>query len=162
MLRQTVLPYGYRSVLCEPLESRRLLAFAVTFPTGGTLAPRTDVNISPHVPPNLPGNPGNEAETQVVVNPTNPQNVVVFPLDVNEVGSLEPPLKAWYSFDGGLTYASSNIPDPEGHTPAMDPSAAFDRAGNLYFTHFTRTFSPDMYHLTRCQIQKRRSKLGLD
>ncbi len=57
-------------LLVEPLESRQLLSFTATFPNGGTFSQHTDENAS--------NSPGHEAETLIVVNPTNPRNIVAF------------------------------------------------------------------------------------
>jgi hypothetical protein len=115
----------------------------VSFSEVASLAQRTDVNTAPFVPsnPSFPGNPGNEGESLVVINPTNPQNVVAFTVNSDADGN-DVPMKSWYSFDGGLSYGESDIAYPPGHDPARDPAAAFDRAGNLYFVHLTKTSDP--------------------
>lgn len=113
----------------EPLEPRRLLAFSVSFPGGATLSQRPDVNASKLL--------GNQTEGNVYINPTNPRNIVAFAIDLNQIN----PEKCWYSFDGGLTYNQSIIPNPGGTNAAGDPSGVFDRQGNLYFSHLTSGLS---------------------
>ncbi len=129
--------------LVEALESRRLLSFAASFPGSPTFTQRTDVNASN---PTGQEAPGHEAETLVVINPTNPQNVVAFSIDFPDGspgGVPIFPIKARYSFDGGLSYDVSDIAYPSGHTGSFDPAAVFDRAGNLYYVHLTTTATTD-------------------
>ncbi len=127
----------------DMLEARVFLSFSIDFTGNETLSQRDDLNTAPYVQgnPSFPGNPGNEGESLVVVNPTNPLNVVAFTIDFDSQGQ-DVPMKAWYSFDGGLSYDESDTPYPTGHLPQRDPAAAFDRQGNLYFVHMTRTLSP--------------------
>ena len=113
----------------ESLEMRRLLAFSVSFPDGATLSQRADVNASKLF--------GNQTEGNVYINPTNPRNVVAFAIDLGQIN----PEKCWYSFDGGLTFNQSIIPNPPGTSAAGDPSGVFDRQGNLYFSHLTSGLS---------------------
>jgi protocatechuate 3,4-dioxygenase beta subunit len=66
---------------------------------------------------------GNQAESTVVINPTNPLNLFASETFTN---------KARYSLDGGLTWQNSNlsaIPSSIG-----DVQAAWDQFGNLFFT----------------------------
>jgi hypothetical protein len=113
----------------ESLEMRRLLSFSVSFPGGATLTQRPDVNASKLN--------GNQTEGNVYINPTNPRNVVAFAIDLAQIN----PEKCWYSFDGGLTYNQSIIPNPGGTSGNGDPAAVFDRQGNLYFSHLTTGLS---------------------
>ncbi len=114
--------------MIESLEPRRLLTFSATFPNGASLTQRGDVDASRLA--------GEESEGIVVINPTNPQNVVAFASgdQLDNIGL------AWNSFDGGLTYSQSAISNPVGAlSGGFDPVAAFDRAGNLYYVHLTTT-----------------------
>jgi hypothetical protein len=123
------------------LEPRRLLSFAASFlPGGAMLVAAADVNASTAPPP--PGSAaglGHENEVTIIVNPTNPRNVVAFAIDqaLSGSGTQDGIDKAWYSFDGGLDYELSNIPNPAGQSGFGDPTAAFDRQGKLYYAHLT-------------------------
>jgi hypothetical protein len=66
---------------------------------------------------------GNQAESTIAINPTNPDNVVVF---TNE-GSASAIFRA-YSLDGGLTWTGSDILPGA----CCDGQAAFDGFGNLF------------------------------
>jgi hypothetical protein len=115
----------FKIAIAEPLEVRRLLSFNATFPNGATLTQRSDTDASRQ--------PGEESECTIVINPTNPRNVVAFSIPPDPLDY------AWYSFDGGSTYARSVIPRPQIGTLAShgDPAGAFDRQGNLYYAHLT-------------------------
>ena len=80
----------------------------------------------------------NESEEAVAVNPTNPNNIVIF----TNVGHGEAGLAAGMflgvSFDGGRTWSRRLVGlgagDPLGDT-CCDPSLSFDRYGNLFMTY---------------------------
>src|SRR5438045_6145302 len=72
------------SYACESLEPRRLLSFSVSFPGGASLVQRADANASHLL--------GNQSENMVVINPTNPRNVVAVANDLATSGD-----KAWVS-----------------------------------------------------------------
>jgi hypothetical protein len=80
----------------------------------------------------------NESEEAIAVNPTNPNNVVVF----TNVGHTEAGLTAGMflgvSFDAGKTWTRRLVGlgagDPLGDT-CCDPSLSFDRYGNLFMTY---------------------------
>jgi hypothetical protein len=80
----------------------------------------------------------NESEEAVAVNPTNPNNIVVF----TNVGHAEAGLPAGMflgvSFDAGRTWTRRLVglgaDDPLGDT-CCDPSLSFDRYGNLFMTY---------------------------
>ena len=80
----------------------------------------------------------NESEEAIAVNPTNPNNIVVF----TNVGHTEAGLAAGMflgvSFDGGKTWSKRLVGlgagDPLGDT-CCDPSLSFDRYGNLFMTY---------------------------
>jgi len=80
----------------------------------------------------------NESEEAIAVNPTNPNNIVVF----TNVGHTEAGLAAGMllgvSFDGGKTWSRRLVGlgagDPLGDT-CCDPSLSFDRYGNLFMTY---------------------------
>lgn len=79
---------------------------------------------------------GNESETAVAVNPTNPNNVVV----VSNVDSLPAGLFKAVSFDGGGTWVTSIIGDNDNLKDACcDPSLSFDEHGNLFLTYLYNT-----------------------
>jgi hypothetical protein len=80
----------------------------------------------------------NESEEAIAVNPTNPNNIVVF----TNVGHTEAGLTAGMflgvSFDGGKTWSRRLVGlgagDRLGDT-CCDPSLSFDRYGNLFMTY---------------------------
>src|SRR5512133_4382290 len=80
----------------------------------------------------------NESEEAIAVNPTNPNNIVVF----TNVGHAEAGLTAGMflgvSFDGGKSWTRRLVGlgagDPLGDT-CCDPSLSFDRYGNLFMTY---------------------------
>src|SRR5215831_8262725 len=80
----------------------------------------------------------NESEEAIAINPTNPNNVVVF----TNVGHREAGLAAGMflavSFDGGKTWTRRLVglgaDDPLGDS-CCDPSLSFDRYGNLFMTY---------------------------
>src|SRR5215471_20597412 len=80
----------------------------------------------------------NESEEAIAVNPTNPDNIVVF----TNVGHAEAGLSAGMflavSFDGGKTWTTKLVAlggnDPLGDG-CCDPSLSFDRYGNLFMTY---------------------------
>src|SRR5215471_9537067 len=80
----------------------------------------------------------NESEEAIAVNPTNPNNIVVF----TNVGHAEAGLSAGMflavSFDGGKTWTTKLVAlggnDPLGDG-CCDPSLSFDRYGNLFMTY---------------------------
>ncbi len=77
----------------------------------------------------------NESEEAVAVNPTNPNNIVIF----TNVGSeLAAGMFLGVSFDGGKTWTRRLVglggDDPLGDA-CCDPSLSFDRYGNLFMTY---------------------------
>jgi hypothetical protein len=80
----------------------------------------------------------NESEEAIAVNPTNPNNIVVF----TNIGHTEAGLTAGMflavSFDGGHTWTRRLVglssSDPLGDT-CCDPSLSFDEHGNLFMTY---------------------------
>ena len=86
------------------------------------------------------GQPSNESEEAIAVNPTNPNNIVmVTNVDIPEAGMFE-----GVSFDGGKTWPvrrlignNDNLGDA-----CCDPSLAFDKFGNLYLSYLYNTEIP--------------------
>jgi hypothetical protein len=75
---------------------------------------------------------GNESETTVAVNPTNPQNVVI----ASNVAGREPGMFEGVSFDGGATWTTKIVGNGDALGFACcDPSLSFDESGNLFFTY---------------------------
>ena len=82
----------------------------------------------------------NESEEAIAVNPTNPNNIVVF----TNVGHLEAGLTAGMflgvSFDGGATWTRRIVGNNDSLGDACcDPSLAFDEYGNLFMTYLYQT-----------------------
>src|SRR5512141_2368902 len=92
-------------------------------------APSGSIAVGPNV--NVSRLTGNQAETTVAVNPTNPNNVVI-------VSNVQFGNRLWegYTLDG-TNWVSTQIADgTDGLGLACcDPSAAFDSFGNLFLTY---------------------------
>jgi hypothetical protein len=78
----------------------------------------------------------NESEEAIAVNPTNPNNIVVF----TNIGHTEAGLTAGMflavSFDGGATWTRRIVGDNDVLGDACcDPSLSFDEYGNLFMTY---------------------------
>lgn len=74
---------------------------------------------------------GNQAETAVAINPTDPNNVVVTSNVADPYGLFEA-----YSTDGGVTWTTQIIADgDELGVACCDSSLAFDSFGNLFMTY---------------------------
>src|SRR5205085_9221123 len=78
----------------------------------------------------------NESEEAIAVNPTNPNNIVVF----TNIGHFEAGLTAGMllavSFDGGATWTRRIVGNNDNLGDACcDPSLAFDEYGNLFMTY---------------------------
>jgi hypothetical protein len=105
-------------------------ATLVATPVGeaGAATPPTNVDVSQrHL---------NESEEAIAVNPTNPNNIVVF----TNVGHTEAGLTAGMllgvSFDGGATWTTRLVGDNDNLGDACcDPSLSFDKYGNLFMTY---------------------------
>src|SRR5436309_16084203 len=75
---------------------------------------------------------GNESEETIAVNPTNPNNIVIFTNIAEGVNGMFLAV----SFDGGTTWTRRIVGegnDVFGDT-CCDPSAAFDQYGNLFLS----------------------------
>src|SRR5207244_9125483 len=94
------------------------------------LEPRTLLNVSLGVGPNVLVSPraGNQSETAIAVNPTNPLNVFAI---ANDEASSQ--LFANYSTDGGVIWTPSSVFG----LPATfgDAQTAWDSFGNLFVTY---------------------------
>lgn len=77
--------------------------------------------------------PGNQAETAVAINPTNPANIVI--TSNLEVGSG---LFRGYTFDGGRTWTSGIVANGGelGHA-CCDPTMSWDEFGNLFLAYLS-------------------------
>ena len=96
-------------------------SYAGPLPIRGPVGP--NVNISKML--------GNQNETAVAVNPTNPYNIVV----TSNLEAFRGLFKA-YSLDGGLTWTTDIIADgDELGLSCCDSSLAFDSYGNLFLTY---------------------------
>src|ERR1041384_5766525 len=86
------------------------------------------------IPPNVDVSQrvGNESEEAIAVNPTNPNNIVIFTNIAEGVNGMF----LGVSFDGGKTWNTRIVGegnDVFGDT-CCDPSAAFDQYGNLFLS----------------------------
>jgi hypothetical protein len=87
-----------------------------------------------------------EAEVSIAVNPTNPNNIVALSNATSGGGTVGPSggLMISYTFDGGNTWHPHYIAtggDAFPNPACCDPSMAFDRFGNLWFSYID--FVPD-------------------
>jgi len=94
-----------------------------------TTAPSTAANVD-----TLCNTSGNNFETAIAVNPTNPLNIVgasieIFRPPTGGFGSLV--THPHVSFDGGKTWTTYDLDYGQGNS-AVDPSVAFDAAGTVY------------------------------
>jgi BNR/Asp-box repeat len=113
-----------------------IAAAALVAVPGAVAAPSTPFNVD------VSQRHLNESEEAIAVNPTNPNNVVVF----TNVGHREAGLTAGMflavSFDGGKTWTKRLVGlgagDPLGDS-CCDPSLSFDRYGNLFMTYLFQT-----------------------
>jgi hypothetical protein len=89
------------------------------------LSPPPNVDVSQRV--------GNESETAIAVNPTNPQNVVIFTNIAEGVSGMF----LGVSFDGGQTWTRRIVADGNDNLgeSCCDPSLSFDAFGNLWMTY---------------------------
>src|SRR5512142_1389076 len=90
------------------------------------------------IPPNIDVSQrsGNESEEAIAVNPTNPQNIVIF---TNVAEGINGMFLA-VTFDGGKTWNRRIVgtgSDAFGDT-CCDPSASFDQYGNLFLSWLYR------------------------
>ena len=75
---------------------------------------------------------GNESETTIAVNPTNPRNIVI----VSNIAEGVSGMFAAVSFDGGVTWSRRIIGDDDNLKDACcDPSLSWDEYGNLFLTY---------------------------
>jgi hypothetical protein len=82
---------------------------------------------------NLSRRPGNEAESFVVVNPTNPNNIVVFS-NLQTANSIF----RGYSMDGGVSWTTGTVATG---VACCDGQAAFDAFGNLFLVYINGFFN---------------------
>ena len=105
-----------------------ILTTVMVAPDGRAGALTTNVDISQrHL---------NESEEAIAVNPTNPNNIVVF----TNIGHAEAGLSAGMllavSFDGGATWTRRIVGNGDNLGDACcDPSLSFDEYGNLFMTY---------------------------
>ena len=90
--------------------------------------------LSPPPPQNVDVSqrPGNESETTIAVNPTNPENIVI----VSNIAEGVSGMFAAVSFDGGNTWVQRIIGNRDNLRDACcDPSLSWDEYGNLFLTY---------------------------
>ena len=76
---------------------------------------------------NITKTAGNEQETSITINPTNPQNLFA---------SSTSGFNQYFSMDGGATWTASDISSIDSGTNGGDQQAAWDQFGNLFMTYF--------------------------
>lgn len=105
----------------------------------GREAPAVAIGVGANI--NLSQAAGNQREQSIVINPTNPNNVVAFSNIDSVNGDLmaDPGIFSAYSFDGGQTWAQQLLFNDatSAEEARRSPQAAFDRFGNLFLTYLT-------------------------
>ncbi len=116
----------YRRLQLEPLETRDLLAIVGSFSGPLSITVGNNVNISKLG--------GNQHESAIVVNPTNPENLFAVSNTETSLGNY-----ASYSMDGGVTWNGRLLGTPGDGLPHGDgdPEAVFDPFGNLFLTYLS-------------------------
>jgi hypothetical protein len=109
-----VVPSGY-SITGPARNGSAITSFA----TNNGLTANTNVNTSKRS--------GEESETSVTIDPTNPNRVFVMSNEISGSGMNDS-----YSSDGGVTWTNGTIPSNDG-----DPTATFDMFGNLWIAYLT-------------------------
>ncbi len=113
---------------CEPLEGRRLLTVSLSL--SGTQAIAAGATINASSDPNTV-----QSEMSLVVNPSNPLNVVGFSLDLESPSTMD----VYHSFDGGVTWGTTSLDgDHDTFEPGgdrFDPTLTFDDDGRLYVAY---------------------------
>lgn len=78
----------------------------------------------------------NESEEAIAVNPTNPNNIVVFTNIGHREANLTAGMFLGVSFDGGATWTTQIVGNNDNLGDACcDPSLSFDEYGNLFMTY---------------------------
>ena len=78
----------------------------------------------------------NESEEAIAVNPTNPNNIVVFTNVGHQEAGLSAGMFLAVSFDGGATWTRRLVGNNDNLGDACcDPSLSFDEYGNLFMTY---------------------------
>ncbi len=72
------------------------------------------------------------SESEVVVNPLNPNNLVGASKKFYDPQTYKFYLSTYYTFDGGSTWAESALPLQGNWQGMTDPALTFDRAGNVF------------------------------
>ncbi|MGE5603104.1 MAG: sialidase family protein [Nitrososphaerales archaeon] len=104
-----------------------LIAAMLIASVAGTAAAATPPNV------NVSQRAGNESEEAIAINPTNPNNIVIFTNIAEGVNGMFLAV----TFDGGQTWTSRIVgegSDVFGDT-CCDPSLSFDKYGNLFMTY---------------------------
>jgi hypothetical protein len=125
--------------LCEALEERKLLGAQLQLNGAQAAVPGATINVSAFV--NSPASPdiaASQSEMVLVVNPTNPLNLVGFSHRI-------PPFPAqivmdlYRSIDGGTTWTTTQIDTNDDGLDALgnryDPALAFGANGTLYIAY---------------------------
>ncbi|MES2593474.1 MAG: T9SS type A sorting domain-containing protein [Bacteroidota bacterium] len=85
-----------------------------------------------------------EGEPYIVINPNNPQNIVVAWMGFVYNVSTGLTIKVKSSFNGGQTWSTTvNIPHINSSYQSADPSMAFDGNGNLFLSYIDHRENPD-------------------
>jgi len=111
-----------------------LAAVAIAPASGASAAPKpTNQVAAPNV--DVSRRSGNESETTIAVNPTDPRNIVI----VSNIARPPVGMFEGVSSDGGATWTTSIIGNGDNLGVACcDPSLSFDATGNLFLTYLIR------------------------
>ncbi|MFL5797715.1 MAG: hypothetical protein ACJ77A_07240 [Actinomycetota bacterium] len=116
-----------RRLAIGPILGTVLVVLAsVGTPSAGATPPPPPANVD------VSQRVGNESETAIAVNPTNPQNIVV----LTNIAEGVTGMFLGVSFDGGLTWSRQIVGDDDNlGDSCCDPSLSFDSYGNLFMTY---------------------------
>lgn len=108
---------------------------AVPAASSATAAAGT-ATVGPNI--NLTAAPGNQAETAVAIDPSNPDRAFMVAMDDRMTG-----LGAARTTDGGVTWTRSRVATGGGGMPlaCCDPSVSWDSFGNLFLSYINAAFS---------------------
>jgi len=121
---------------CESLESRRLLAASLVLGGAQTVVPGATIDVSAFInsPPSGDTAAG-QSEMSLVINPTNPLNLVGFSHRLTTPIVMD----LYRSTNGGTSWTTTQIDNTDDGLGAVgsryDPAVAFDANGTLYIAY---------------------------
>ncbi|TWU24621.1 sialidase family protein [Bythopirellula polymerisocia] len=117
-----------RHLAFETLENRQMLSVSLALNGPQTIVPGTTINVSNNINQS-------QSEMSLVINPTNPLNVVGFSHRLGSPITLD----VYSSSDGGLTWSTNEINNTDDALGSIgnrfDPALQFDANGVLYLAY---------------------------